>query len=92
MGPIGAIITLRFRGKDLITSKEVAAVGRRWVVAVGILIFSLVAPLGLWALNVGDKAPDFTLPDQNGNKVSLSQFLGKKNVVLAFYVLAFTGG
>ena len=44
------------------------------------------------ALKVGDKAPGFTLPDQNGNKVSLSQFLGKKNVVLAFYVLAFTGG
>ncbi len=43
-------------------------------------------------LQVGDKAPDFTLPDQNGAKVSLSQFLGKKNVVLAFYVLAFTGG
>jgi peroxiredoxin Q/BCP len=43
-------------------------------------------------LKVGDKAPDFTLPDQNGHKVSLSQFTGKKNVVLAFYVLAFTGG
>ena len=43
-------------------------------------------------LKVGDKAPDFTLPDQNGQKVSLSSFLGKKNVVLAFYVLAFTGG
>jgi peroxiredoxin len=44
------------------------------------------------ALNVGDKAPDFTLPDQNGKQVKLSDFLGKKNVVLAFYVLAFTGG
>jgi mycoredoxin-dependent peroxiredoxin len=44
------------------------------------------------ALNVGDKAPEFTLPDQNGNKVKLSDFLGKKSVVLAFYVLAFTGG
>jgi peroxiredoxin len=43
-------------------------------------------------LQVGDKAPDFTLPDQTGTKVTLSQFLGKKNVVLAFYVLAFTGG
>ncbi len=43
-------------------------------------------------LKVGDKAPDFILPDQNGNKVKLSDFLGKKNVVLAFYVLAFTGG
>lgn len=43
-------------------------------------------------LKVGDKAPDFTLPDQNGKQISLSQFQGKENVVLAFYVLAFTGG
>jgi peroxiredoxin len=44
------------------------------------------------AVKVGDKAPDFTLPDQNGKSYSLSQFRGKENVVLAFYVLAFTGG
>jgi len=43
-------------------------------------------------LKVGDPAPDFTLPDQNRQPVSLSSFKGKKNVVLAFYVLAFTGG
>ena len=43
-------------------------------------------------LKVGDKAPNFTLPDQHGQDISLSQFRGKKNVVLAFYVLAFTGG
>ncbi len=43
-------------------------------------------------LKVGDKAPDFTLLDTNWKKVSLHDFLGKKNVVLAFYVLAFTGG
>lgn len=43
-------------------------------------------------LKVGDKAPDFTLPDQNGKPYTLSQFQGKENVVLAFYVLAFTGG
>jgi len=43
-------------------------------------------------LKVGDQAPDFTLPDQNGKPVTLSSFKGKKNVVLAFYVLAFTGG
>ncbi|TAM79500.1 MAG: redoxin domain-containing protein [Acidobacteria bacterium] len=43
-------------------------------------------------LKVGDKAPDFTLPDQNGKPYSLGQFRGKENVVLAFYVLAFTGG
>lgn len=43
-------------------------------------------------LKVGDPAPDFTLPDQNRQPVSLSSFKGKKNVVLAFYVLAFTSG
>ena len=43
-------------------------------------------------LNVGDVAPDFELSDQDGNKVRLSDFGGKKNVVLAFFVLAFTGG
>ena len=43
-------------------------------------------------LKVGDPAPAFTLTDTKGEKVSLSDFHGKKNVVLAFYVLAFTGG
>jgi cytochrome oxidase Cu insertion factor (SCO1/SenC/PrrC family) len=43
-------------------------------------------------LKVGDTAPDFTLMDTQRNQVKLSDFRGKKNVVLAFYVLAFTGG
>jgi len=43
-------------------------------------------------LKVGDMAPDFTLPDNAGHQVKLSDFRGKKNVILAFYVLAFTGG
>ena len=43
-------------------------------------------------LKVGDDAPDFTLTDNSGKKVKLSDFRGKKNVILAFYVLAFTGG
>lgn len=43
-------------------------------------------------IKVGDNAPDFTMPDQNGKQVKLSDFRGKKNVVLAFYVFAFTGG
>lgn len=42
--------------------------------------------------NVGDKAPDFTLPVTFDQKVNLKDFLGKKNVVLAFYPLDFTGG
>ena len=41
---------------------------------------------------VGEMAPDFTLLDQNRKEVKLSDFRGKKNVVLAFYVFAFTGG
>ncbi len=44
------------------------------------------------AIKVGDMAPDFTLTDQNGNKVSLHDFKGKKSVALAFYIFAFTGG
>ena len=35
-------------------------------------------------LQIGDKAPDFTLNDQNGNPVSLADFAGKR-VVLYFY-------
>jgi len=41
-------------------------------------------------LKVGDAAPDFTLMDQNNNPVHLSDFLGKKHIVLAFYPLAFS--
>lgn len=43
------------------------------------------------AVQVGDVAPDFTLRDGDRKDVTLSSFRGK-NVVLAFYVLAFTGG
>ena len=43
-------------------------------------------------LKIGQIAPDFTLTDTDGNTVKLSDFKGKKSVVLAFYVLAFTGG
>ena len=41
-------------------------------------------------LQVGDKAPDFRLPDHTGGYVRLSDFQGKKNVVIAFYPLAWT--
>jgi peroxiredoxin len=42
------------------------------------------------ALKVGDKAPDFTLPDLSGDKITLGQFIGKKNVVLSFVPAAWT--
>lgn len=43
-------------------------------------------------LKVGQPAPEFKLTDTEGKEVKLRDFKGKKNIVLAFYVLAFTGG
>lgn len=40
---------------------------------------------------VGDLAPDFTAASTSGSDVSLSSFRGKRNVLLAFFPLAFTG-
>ena len=47
------------------------------------------------ALKVGSLAPDFTLSYFDGNdlkKLSLHDFRGKKNVMIGFYIFAFTGG
>ncbi len=73
---------------------------RSAILAVG--LFLLMAT-GLFAQSkedsgmpkVGDMAPDFTLKHFDGNDlkdVKLSDYRGKKNVVLAFYIFAFTGG
>jgi peroxiredoxin len=43
------------------------------------------------SIEVGQEAPDFELPDQKRDKVRLSDFRGKKNVVLVFYPFTFTG-
>lgn len=43
------------------------------------------------AIEVGLQAPDFTRVDQRGEPVTLSSFRGRKNVVLMFYPLAFSG-
>ena len=40
---------------------------------------------------IGDSAPDFTLTNQFGAEISLSDFRGKKNVVIVFYPLSFSG-
>jgi len=44
-----------------------------------------LAPTDLERVKVGDKAPDFTLENRDGTRISLSDFAGKKNVVLVFY-------
>ncbi len=41
-------------------------------------------------VNVGQLAPDFTLPSLSGGKISLSRFKGKKNVVISFVPAAWT--
>jgi cytochrome oxidase Cu insertion factor (SCO1/SenC/PrrC family) len=43
-------------------------------------------------LKIGDRAPAFSLQDQHGREVKLADYLGKKSVVLAFYIKASTGG
>ncbi|MBY6038103.1 redoxin domain-containing protein [Fictibacillus nanhaiensis] len=43
-------------------------------------------------LKVGDRAPDFTLPSTLQKDISLSDFIGKKNLLVAFYPLDFTPG
>jgi len=77
------------------------------VVTVGLMVAGILSPPVLqqlraesnppapMKLKVGDQAPDFKLQyfDGKGLKdVSLSDYRGKKNVVVAFYVFAFTGG
>ena len=58
-----------------------------------ISVFGQAAPVPApLTLKVGDTAPDFELPSTLGGRVKLSDLRGKNNVVLAFFVLAFTGG
>jgi hypothetical protein len=65
----------------------------RWLGTIGIVVNALL--LGGWSLagpepvaaepKVGDRAPDFTLPATTGGTIHLSQFRGKKLVLLEFY-------
>ena len=78
-------------------------VGIRAEVAFLLLLAVMTSMVPLYAadqpappkLKVGDVAPDFKLQYFTGNDlkdVNLSDYRGKKNVVLAFYIFAFTGG
>jgi hypothetical protein len=59
---------------------------RGWVLLGALLAGVLVGASTATALEVGEKAPDFTLPGTTGEKISLSQFRGNKLVLIEFYV------
>jgi peroxiredoxin Q/BCP len=59
---------------------------------------AVLLSIGLWmvprpatAVEVGDKAPDFTMHSTVGESLRLSDFQGKKNVLIFFFLAAFTG-
>ena len=60
-------------------------------IAACLLVFALLATRAA-ALEIGERAPDFSLPDQHGKTLKLSDLRGKSKVVIAFYVMAFTPG
>jgi peroxiredoxin len=59
---------------------------RSWLLLGMLLAGVLVGASAATALEVGEKAPDFTLPGTTGEKISLSQFRGKNLVLIEFYV------
>lgn len=59
--------------------------------AAAVLVATSFASVGTArALDVGDKAPEFALPASSAKEIKLSDFAGKKSVVLFFYIGAFT--
>jgi AhpC/TSA family len=52
----------------------------------GVLLASVLGIAGVaTAVEIGEKAPDFTLASTTGKDISLSEFLGKKYVLIEFY-------
>ena len=66
---------------------------RRWSWVMAPMLVGMVLPLlsstPAMALQAGDKAPDFSLPATSAERVGLSDFVGKKPVVVFFYLYAF---
>ncbi|HUO26308.1 MAG TPA: hypothetical protein VMU61_11630 [Candidatus Aquilonibacter sp.] len=73
----------------------VLSAGMMVVAAAGPAVAGPRPPAEATMPKVGQMAPDFTLKYFDGNDlkdVTLGQYRGKKNVILAFYIFAFTGG
>jgi peroxiredoxin Q/BCP len=65
---------------------------KKLLITVLVSVFLCAGIAAAVILKAGDKAPDFKMTDQNGKTVELSQYLGKKNVVLYFYPKDFSKG
>jgi hypothetical protein len=59
------------------------------LISLHVLLVSMLLASSALAVNVGDDAPDFTLPSTMDTTISLSQFKGKKHVLIEFYSLDF---
>jgi peroxiredoxin Q/BCP len=58
----------------------------KFILAIALILLGLTSVLAQQTpVKIGDKAPDFTLSDQNGKQVKLSKIVKKSNVVLVFY-------
>jgi AhpC/TSA family len=66
---------------DVMSSKLARGLSLAGILLAGVLGGAGVAP----AVEVGEKAPDFTLPSTMGKDISLSQFQGKRLVLIEFY-------
>ena len=67
---------MNFRKRALRVARLVTALGMSWV---------LIGPSPAWAVEVGQPAPEFSLASTTGANISLSDFRGKKWVLLEFY-------
>jgi len=70
--------------------REIAPTGRCTRRIMAGAAISLLLTTGASALEVGQKAPDFTLPAQDGKQIRLADLLGKGPVVIFTFIQAFT--
>jgi hypothetical protein len=79
-------VTARRKQEDLMS--QIPMRRSRIILVSTALLVALLHPVDQAAAagpNVGDKAPDFTLPATTGESITLSQFRGKRAVLLEFY-------
>ena len=65
---------------------------RFFLATVLVAVLASIPLFGFEGVSAGDEAPDFRMPGSDGESYRLSQFVGKKPVVIAWYPKAFTGG